>query len=78
MFACQMYGPTMSHAESESRVDEVIESLGLESCRDTKVRNYVGLWLCLYVYPTVSRSRELVCSVSAGGPPHGLPISSYV
>lgn len=36
MFACNMYGPGMSRARSEKRVDEVVASLGLESCQDTK------------------------------------------
>ena len=38
MFACKTYGPCMPHAKCESRVDEVISSLGLDSCQHTKVR----------------------------------------
>lgn len=37
MFACKMYGPGMSKIRCENRVDEVVASLGLESCQDTKV-----------------------------------------
>ncbi|CAM9549652.1 unnamed protein product [Pylaiella littoralis] len=39
MFACKMYGPDMSRAQCEQRVAEVVASLGLESCQDTKVGN---------------------------------------
>ncbi|CAN0324910.1 unnamed protein product [Scytosiphon promiscuus] len=45
MFACKTYGPSIPHAKCESRVDEVIASLGLESCQHTKVRNK-GAVLC--------------------------------
>ncbi|CAN0166070.1 unnamed protein product, partial [Ectocarpus sp. 8 AP-2014] len=39
MFACKMYMPNMSRAECDHRVDEVLTSLGLESCQHTKVGN---------------------------------------
>ncbi|CAN0222698.1 unnamed protein product, partial [Ectocarpus sp. 12 AP-2014] len=39
MFACKMYMPSMSRAECDHRVDEVLTSLGLESCQHTKVGN---------------------------------------
>ena len=41
MFACKMYGPGMSKARCIKRVDEVVTSLGLESCQDTKVNRVV-------------------------------------
>lgn len=37
MYARKVYNPDLSETERESRVDEVVESLGLESCQDTKV-----------------------------------------
>ncbi|CAB1101457.1 ABC [Ectocarpus sp. CCAP 1310/34] len=37
MSACKMYMPSMSRAECDHRVDEVLTSLGLESCQHTKV-----------------------------------------
>eukprot|EP00752_Nemacystus_decipiens_P009950 g8873.t1 len=39
MFACKMYNPSMSHADSNKRVDTVLASLGLEGCQHTKVGN---------------------------------------
>eukprot|EP00904_Undaria_pinnatifida_P002690 jgi/Undpi1/12421/HiC_scaffold_5.g02093.m1 len=39
MFACKMYGPSLSRAECDDRVDEVLVSLGLDSCQHTKVGN---------------------------------------
>lgn len=42
MFACRMYGPGMSEAQCEKRVDEVVASLGLESCQYTKVNRQKG------------------------------------
>lgn len=38
MFACKMYNPDLSQGDRECRVNEVLANLGLESCRDTKVR----------------------------------------
>lgn len=40
MFACKMYNPDLSEAERQSRVNDVLTNLGLESCRDTKVRQF--------------------------------------
>lgn len=37
MFACKMYNSNLSQAERDDRVDEVLKSLGLESCQHTKV-----------------------------------------
>ncbi|CAN0497205.1 unnamed protein product [Scytosiphon promiscuus] len=38
MYACTMYSPSMSYAECNKRVDEVLASLGLQGCQHTKVR----------------------------------------
>ncbi|CAM9592338.1 unnamed protein product [Ectocarpus fasciculatus] len=38
-FACKMYMPSLSRAEGDQRVDEVLTNLGLESCQHTKVGN---------------------------------------
>lgn len=42
MFACKMYGPTLSEEECNERVDDVLASLGLEGCQHTKVRLTCG------------------------------------
>lgn len=36
MFACKMYGHDMAQADCNRRVDEVVASLGLQSCQNTK------------------------------------------
>lgn len=38
VFACKMYEPSLPQEERDHRVDEVLASLGLESCQHTKVR----------------------------------------
>lgn len=40
MFACKMYTPMMPQADCEQRVDEVVASLGLQSCQHTKARTF--------------------------------------
>lgn len=40
-FACKMYMPSLSRAEGDQRVDEVLTNLGLESCQHTKVGHLV-------------------------------------
>lgn len=37
MFACKLYSPELSQAKCDIRVDQVLASLGLESCQHTKV-----------------------------------------
>lgn len=37
MFACKMYNPDLAQGDCDSRVDEVLASLGLEACQHTKV-----------------------------------------
>ncbi|CBJ33450.1 conserved unknown protein [Ectocarpus siliculosus] len=38
-FACKMYSPALSRADSDKRVNKVLASLGLEGCQHTKVGN---------------------------------------
>ncbi|CAN0443751.1 unnamed protein product [Pylaiella littoralis] len=38
-FASRMYDPVMSETQCKKRVDEIVASLGLESCQHTKVGN---------------------------------------
>lgn len=42
MFACKMYAPMKPQADCEKRVDEVVASLGLQSCQHTKARSFFG------------------------------------
>ena len=37
-FTCKMYEPSLSKEECDKRVGEVLANLGLEGCKDTKVK----------------------------------------
>lgn len=62
MFACKMYGPGMSRASCEKRVNEVVASLDLESCQDIKVgqggrlRAVLILSVSRFITPPIQRS----------------------
>lgn len=70
MFACKMYGPGMSRASCEKRVNEVVASLGLESCQDTKVgqggrlRSVLVLSVSRFITPPIQRSSGKQIGVS--------------